>query len=196
MNAPCEKSDIRESELKEHKKKLLELCIDSNGRKREVLPDSVTLIELEFAIFGGLSWKSEYGRRDTYAAHKTRLKDFNRLCKTSCKKLNIRFRNVPFYFLDEPSRAGEWHVHFLIAAKGIGTVSPADLAATLQTVWTERFCKGTAKIEPFDPKRQFEGVSYVCKISRDDWGNEIANFPVRSKALLNLIHEKSIGKHN
>jgi hypothetical protein len=191
VNAPREKSDIREVELKEHKKTLLELCIDKVGRKREVLSDALELIELDFAIFGGLSWEREFCRKNRYEAHQARVRDFNHLCKTAFKLLNINYREVLFYFRDEPSRAGEWHSHFLIGAKGIGTVTHAHLAATLQSMWTKRFNKGIAKIEPFDPKRQLAGVSYVCKVSRDDRGNEIANFPVPSKALLNLIEKKN-----
>ncbi len=55
---------------------------------------------------------------------------------------------------------------------------------------------GKAKIEPFDPKRQLGGVSYVFKVSRDERGNEIANFPVLSTALLNLIEKKKAETHS
>jgi hypothetical protein len=190
--APCEKSDIRETALKEHKQRLLELCIDRDGREREVLPDALYLIELDFAIFGGLSWEREFCRKDRHEAHQARVRDFNHLCKIAFKGLNLNYREVLFFFRDEPSESGEWHAHFLIGAMGIETVPHADLAATLQSVWTKRFNKGMAKIEPFDPNRQLEGVSYVCKVSRDGRGNEIANFPVRSKALFNLIQKKNI----
>jgi len=71
-----EKSQNREVELKELKTALLELCI---GEKRKVFPDALKLVDLEFAVFGGISWESEYCR--TQKAHKIRLNDFNRLCK-------------------------------------------------------------------------------------------------------------------
>jgi hypothetical protein len=105
--------------------------------------------------------------------------------------LSIKYKKVLFCFRDEPGEAGEWHSHFLIGAKGTETVSHADLAKELHDVWTRRFNKGKAKIEPFDPKRQLGGVSYVFKVSRDGRGNEIANFPVLSTALLNLIQKKT-----
>ena len=176
-----------EAKIMEKNKRLLELCI---ARKRKVLPDALNLIEMELAVFGGLSWKSEFCRMGSPAAHKARLKDFHSLCKRACDLHAVKYRSVLFFFRDEPSRAGEWHGHFIIAAKGIETVSAAELSATLQNVWTKEFNKGIAKIEPFEASRQLEGVCYVCKVSRNDRGNEFANFPVLSTALLNLIQEK------
>jgi hypothetical protein len=69
VDSSCEKSPIKETELQELKNSLLELCIDREGKKREVLPDALHVIDLEFAIFGGLSWESEFSRADKPAAH-------------------------------------------------------------------------------------------------------------------------------
>jgi hypothetical protein len=190
VDAPCEKSQSQDAELKELKESLLELCI---GPKRKILPDALNLIDLEFAVFGGISWESEFCRTGTHPARKARLKDFHRLCKLTCQQLKIKYRYVLFYYRDEPSPAGEWHSHFLIGANGTETVTHAVLAAKLQETWTKKLNKGKAKIEPFDQTRQFDGVSYLCKVSRDGNGNEIANFPVLSKALLNLIQKKNAG---
>jgi hypothetical protein len=106
------------------------------------------------------------------------------------QKTWYRFSSLVFCFRDEPSPAGEWHVHFLIGANGINGISFSDFAAALQDMWTTRFNRGTADIRMFDPERQLEGVCYVFKVIRDDKGDEIENPPVRSKALLNLIEKR------
>jgi len=187
--SPCEKSQILDAELQEQKKRLLELCM---GAKRKVLPDALDLVDLDFAVFGGLSWKSEFCRTGSHAAHAARFKDFLRLCKSTCKRLKIRFRYVHFCFRDEPSPADEWHVHFLIAANGTEAVSHEVLSAELQATWTKRFNFGIAKIEVFDPHRKVEGLSYVLGVSRGNDGQEIQNPPVFSQALWNLMVKKKL----
>jgi hypothetical protein len=192
VNAPSEKSEILKPVSKGLKEQLLELCI---GVKRTVFPEAMDLIDLNFAVIGGLTWHSAFCRTHYAHAHKARLKDFNRLCKKTCEKLKIKYRNLLFCFHDEPSPAGEWHVHFLIGANGVEPVSHAVLAATLHDVWTRRFNNGTADIQVFDPNRQLDGVSYVVAVTRDAKGNEIENPPVRSTALLNLIQKEKAGIH-
>jgi hypothetical protein len=77
----------------------------------------------------------------------------------------------------------------LIGAKGIEPLTPAQLAEALQQTWTEQLKQGVAEIEPFDPNRHLEGVSYVCKVIRDENGNEVDMPFAFSKALEKLVKD-------
>lgn len=143
------------------------------GQTSHSSPNADDLIDIEWAIFGGLTWADESYRWGTLKAHKKRLKSFNHFCKHVCNALNIRYRYLLFYFRSEPNGASDWHCHFFIGAKGIEPVTPTELAQALQECWTERLKQGVAEIEPFDLNRQPEGVSYVCKVIRDETGNEV-----------------------
>lgn len=186
-------SQSRDSESKALKK-LLEQCIKQciTGKRRTVHPYADHLIDIEWAIFGGLTWADESYRWGTLKAHRNRLKSFHHFCKRVCKALNIQYRHLLFYFRSEPNDAGDWHSHFLIGAKGIEPATPAQLAEALQRTWTEQFKQGVAEIEPFDPNRQLEGVSYVCKVIRDEIGNEIDMPFAFSKALEKLVKDRHV----
>lgn len=60
----------------------------------------------------------------------------------------------------------------------------------LDAAKAKRFNRGMADIRVFDQKQQLDGIAYVLKVVRDDRGNEIENPPVKSKALLKLIHQR------
>jgi hypothetical protein len=72
----------------------------------------------------------------------------------------------------------ECHLHFLIARNGLRRVSVDKVCLTQSYLWANNLqltskaiesnrnmggFRGVAKIEPFDQKRQVEGVCYVCK---------------------------------
>jgi hypothetical protein len=92
----------------------------------------------------------------------------------------------------EPNAEGDWHCHFLIGAKGLEPVTPTQLAQALQECWTEQLQQGVAEIEPFDPNRQLERVSYVCKVIRDETGNEIDMPFAFSKTLERIVKSERV----
>lgn len=158
----CETSQSRPTELKELKSRLLERCV---GKKRTVHPYAESLIDMEWAVFGGLSWANEFCRTDSRAAQRIRFQDFRSLYKIAYQPLSIRFFSILFYFRSEPSPAGEWHSHFLIAAKGIEPVRPDVLASTLQNLWTEKFKRGFPRLNRLTRNANWMGFAMFARFA-------------------------------
>jgi hypothetical protein len=158
----------------------------------QVNPYYYHLICIPWAVIGGLTWKNECERGYTATAARSRLRDFNWLIKKACFRLRLYRDDIVWYLKHERGKAGEGHSHFLIAKQGLRGVSPDALATTLLSLWSKgagigyNSSKGTAKIEPFDEKRQDEGVSYVCKREYDR-GEYLEAYDTLSKALKELL---------
>lgn len=135
------------------------------------------LIDVEWSVFGTLTWKGGYRRLPTWNAEKLRRADFGLLKLNTCRLLNIRPKNIAYYHAMEYG-AGESHFHFLIARKGIERHDSATVANTMQTLWNDNLKRaankkaglGRAKIEPFDTARQLSGVAYCLKHEYDETG--------------------------
>jgi hypothetical protein len=128
---------------------------------------------ISWAIFGVLTWDHVGRTRCNDFSEEKRVADFNGLIHFTSSKLRLRPRNLGIYHKTEWGVYLRGHYHVLIARQGTEKVSPELLAETLKAFW----CRyGYAKIEPFDPKRQCEGVAYQTKSEFDSQGHERPNF--------------------
>jgi hypothetical protein len=138
------------------------------------------LADVEWSVFGTLTWDNWYRRLPAVNAEKLRRADFGLLKLNTCRLLNIRPKNLAYYHAMERG-AGECHFHFLIARKGIERHDPATVANMMQTLWNDNLKReanrkaglGRAKIEPFDSARQSSGVAYCLKREFDESGNQL-----------------------
>ena len=137
-----------------------------------------SLIRIEWEIFGSMTWNNRLYRRDTPEAEKKRFADFYLLIRRACQLLDLEKDEIEFFVTNERGVAGECHLHFLIAKRGLRKVAVDIVCLTLNFLWAKNVQlttpsidansapmggRGVADIKPFDQKRKVEGVRYVCK---------------------------------
>jgi hypothetical protein len=152
-----------------------------------VNPICFNLLKLDWAIFGCLTWRTASYRRDNPEVDQKRFNSFYSLIRRTCKELDLKEEEIEFFVTSERGRASECHLHFLIGRKGLREVALNRICLTMQFLWnrnpqfrgngidanrTQWGAGGQRDIVPFDHKRKFEGVAYVCKREFDDFGNE------------------------
>src|ERR1700733_5156843 len=144
----------------------------------KVHPIVYSLLNIEWSVFGSLTWEHPEYRKDTQTSERLRFKDFNLLIRRTCQLLHLDKDAIQFYVTSERGDSCECHLHFLIARNGLRGVPVTKVCLTQNYLWasnlqlttkaiesnrTLKGFRGVAKIEPFDQKRQVEGVCYVCK---------------------------------
>jgi hypothetical protein len=142
----------------------------------KVHPIVYSLLNIEWSIFGSLTWENPEYRRDTPASERLRFKDFNLLIRRTCQLLPLDKDKIEFYVTSERGDSCECHIHFLIARNGLEDISVDTVCLTQKYLWASNLqltanyfesnrtlggFRGVAKIEPFDQKRHIEGVCYA-----------------------------------
>jgi len=140
---------------------------------RAVNPTGFHLAQIEWAIFGALTWRAEALATGTEWAHKMRLKDFYHLLGVSCSKHRLRPRRLMVYAKSEWGNGRRGHLHFLIGKAGMESIAAAKMAETMREIWIDRRVRGTAFIVPFNPYYHLDGVLYQSKYEFDQTGDEV-----------------------
>jgi len=148
-------------------------ALRSRAKSRAINPTGFHLAQIEWAIFGALTWREDALATGTEWAHNMRLKDFYRLLGVSCSKNRLRPRRLMVYAKSEWGNDRRGHLHFLIGKTGMDSIASADMAETMRAVWTELFAKGTAFIVQFDPFQHLDGILYQSKYEFDPTGDRI-----------------------
>lgn len=124
------------------------------------------LLQINWVIFGVLTWKDESIRLPGLAADKQRSKDFWHLIGATCSKLRLLPRKLLVYRKTEVSAANQAHCHFLIGKQGTEHVSLTQLCNTIRDTWTKNG-KGLPYAVLFDKERNTQGVLYQSKLGFD-----------------------------
>jgi hypothetical protein len=141
--------------------------------------------DIQWALFGTLTFEDEYRRANTQLAEKLRRADFNHLILTASCGLRIRPKHLAVYQASERDLANNCHYHFLIADHKIN-VCPVVLAKTLQDLWQSQLRLGRADVRPYERAQGLNGVKYCLKKEFDRNGERERN-DYFSKALQRLI---------
>jgi len=170
----------------------------------KVHPICFNLLKIDWAIFGSLTWKQLSNRRDTPEMDQKRFNYFYSLIRWTCREFDLKEREIEYFVTSERGRAGECHLHFLISKRGLKKIAVDRVCLTMKSLWKQNpqlrangidlnrtlwGVGGEAEIVPFDQKRKFKGVSYVCKREFDEFGNEYFKEYKLSTALARHITE-------
>jgi hypothetical protein len=142
-----------------------------------------SLKDVEWFIFGSLTWADPIKREDNDEARNLRKDDLKRLFYLSARTMGLRSRVFRFYHATEWNAAHDCHKHFLIARKGLERVEAKELCDTMQNIWQADV--GQSLIVPFDPR--LGGVAYCLKKEYDDKGTERERYDCVSDRLLSLL---------
>ncbi len=157
------------------------------------------LREVDWAIFGSLTWEWESRRKDCCCARWHRNKDFNGLINVFCARAKLRRNELAFYQATEFGKSGQAHYHFLIATEGLKGIPPVQCANSLRNLWINELkpydgvnCGiGTADVRAYDAARPSPAVEYCLKRERDEHGNEWERYDYLSDGLKRLIKRKN-----
>jgi hypothetical protein len=185
-----------DSDWGEHNIRSLEpsICLDSYGYG--VHPYFKSFKEIDWSIFGTLTWERASRRSLSFNSELLRQKDFNGLLQVACQDLGIRRKHLPYYHAMEWTDANEAHYHFLLARDNRLKVSPDELSQYLQEQWTKTLkpygCKTSvvgeqAVVRPYDQAQGLAGVSYCLKRDSEFYSGERERFDVISPALMKLL---------
>jgi hypothetical protein len=180
---------------KEEQKKLLEIWLP---RTNKYHPYLYSLVDLNWKIFGSLTWSLDSRRKASEFAQRKRESDFKRLIQLTSKQFKVKPCQFNYYHALEFGNAEECHLHFLIENTGLRNICPDSLSTYMQDFWKNQFRlendgrsgAGEAIILPFDKTKQFEGVSYLLKREYDDFGQERERWDTISDNLWLLLNKK------
>jgi hypothetical protein len=147
-------------------------------------------------IFGTITFGSESRRADSPKAQKQREYDFKRLMNEFSRRLELKPRNLPYYWTTEYSLEQEKHLHFLIANNGIfRDRKSVDCALMLKNLWKNELRAydsefggiGEADIRAYDQALGMKGVNYCLKRQYDERGSQRDKIDEISKPLFKMI---------
>jgi len=153
------------------------------------------LPQVDWGVFGTVTWGNVGRRVDSVRASHNREKDFTGALHQTCAVLKLHARDLGIYRATEFGAGGECHVHFLVAKEGLKHVTPHEFAETFTHLWCEafqpldsKFCGvGKAEVEPYDQIYGHRGVSYCLKREWDEKGRERERYDYISPKLFNLL---------
>src|SRR5687767_10553021 len=99
----------------------------------------IHLIEVEWAVWGCLTWRTDELRDDSEWAQRTRESHFHQLLAHAAQELGLRRRWLRYYHATERGGGGGCHFHFALAREGLDFVSYNNLALTLSKLWESKF---------------------------------------------------------
>lgn len=202
-NIVCEVNSrgLSRSRLDKHKmtvakeellKSILEYSFASKSYSRSFNPIEYHLKQIEWAVFGTVTFKDVFLTYDNKASEDARWEVYHRLIGFTCSKLKIKNRKLITYAKTEWGNGHRGHINFLIGNDGIAPVTPIELAQKMQGFWTGGLCPiGTAVIEPFRKDLHSEGISYQTKLEFDSFGNLLNNPEEFSDLLLKRMARNS-----
>lgn len=156
--------------------------------------------DVNWSIFGSLTWEFLSRRKDNDLARWQRKKDFNGLMNSMCARYKLRRNKLAYYEATEYGKAGEMHCHFLIASEGLERIPAEHCAKTLENLWvnelkpfdSDKFGIGTAVVKPYDRAKENPGVQYCLKVEKDEFGTERERHDFPSPALMKLIKKTQL----
>ena len=161
---------------------------------REMNPLAYHLHEIDWGVFATLTWDNDAISSFYYSdAEQLRRKDFYWAMLLTCTKLNIRVRDLHWYYKTESGPNQRAHVNVLIGKRGLKDVTAFDFARIMENVWTTgRYPKGLAKIEVFKPELHLNGIAYQAKNEFDSRGVPLPFFEEMSGPLKKELYTKSL----
>lgn len=171
---PCQSHSVEQSSAfdKEEKRSQFLEATALSKFKKTINPYGFHLAQIEWAIFGGLSWRQDSIASGNDWADGMRQADFYRLIGVTCTRHRLRPRRLLVYGKSEWGNGKRAHFHFLIGKEGLRGVLPAALCKTMLNLWTVEFNNGTAQIESYDWQQHLDGIFYQSKYEFDQTGNE------------------------
>jgi hypothetical protein len=183
---------IMSVDKKELLKSILEKSIASKSYSRSINPIEYHLKQIEWAVFGTITFRDDYMTYDNKASEEARHIVYHRLIGCTCSKLKIKNRNLIAYMKTEWGKGHRGHLNFLIGKDGITPVTPQELSQKMQVFWAGGlYPLGTAVIEPFRKDLHSEGISYQTKLEFDAFGNALNNSEEFSYMLLKRMATNS-----
>lgn len=174
----------------------------------KIHPIFYSLMKVEWAIFGNLTWKKPSYRKDNPRAEQDRFNCFYSLVRRTCQSLQLKQKEIQYFVTNERGNASECHLQFLIGKNGLRDMPFDRVCLTMQFLWDNHLqltkngiqsnrtlwgAGGRRQIEPFEPKQKIALVAYVCKRERDNFGNEYPASYKLSIALVKHIQEINAG---
>ncbi len=150
--------------------------------------------KLQWSAIGTLTWKDEKRREDTKQAQALREREFRRLIHFLATQIEVPLRKIAFYHKMERGRGGECHFHILVMVPKQKSSMVAGLLmlgwnVMVQPAGSKKHGIGQAEIWPFDQSRAIEGVSYVMKRERDQFGEERPSYSFYTPRLNAFIRQ-------
>jgi len=177
-------------------KSILEKSIASKSYSRSINPIEFHLRQIEWAVFGTITFKDDFLTYDNRASEDARRRIYHRLIGYTCSKLKIKNRRLIEYSKTEWGKGHRGHINFLIGMDGIAPITPLELSEKMQGLWTGGlFPIGTACIEPFRKDLHSEGISYQTKYEFDYFGKQLANSEYFSYLLQKRMERNSDDKN-
>jgi len=156
-------------------------------------PIAYHLAQVNWSIFGTLTWQVDSRSINTATAKTLRMNDFRWLMLNACAILRIKTKRLAFYRKTEWGGGDRAHYNFLIAKDGLpADVTAKTLADTLSRVWRQPSGhRGLCEIEPFDNETHLQGVLYQCKYEFDATSSQFECDEYRSPALSKILQKNS-----
>jgi hypothetical protein len=153
---------------------------------------------VDWAIFGTLTWEDETRRKEHGRAEWFRQRDFWQLVVAASRQFRIRGKDLACYRAMEFGE-GECHYHFLIARNGIEQIPENRLAEAMRDLWqlklqpfdSDKPGIGRADIRPYDQAKELAGVRYCLKKEFNQYGDEQERFDWLSGGLMRLLKRQS-----
>lgn len=177
----------KEEDEKRVLKDFLVLFFGSNKFKYMYNTYSFHLAQIDWLIFGTLTWQSESLVHPTDSIEKLRHDDFDNLIEFACSVHHLRKRHLAFYAKSELGPTKRVHYNFLIAKENCKGTTPEALSATLTKGWKH----GMALVEPFNHDKPLASVAYQAKLEYDSKGESIQPIEYFSPSLIKLFKNNS-----
>ena len=156
----------------------------------KINPYFYTLKDINWKIFGTLTFRSKNKRKRFRSSRAHRDYDFKRLLELSFYWHGLPLETIPYFLRHEHSETSQYHLHFLIANSGkLQQIDTVDLCNTMTACWNRDFrtasgSNGTSVIIPYEKSKK--GVKYFCKETPGSNNGYYEDFHL-SDALFELI---------
>jgi hypothetical protein len=161
-------------------------------RKRMLNPIAYHLEQVEWAIFGTVTFRNDAFTFDNSLSEELRKNACRKLIGNACTKLRLRHRRLLYYGKSEWGTGHRGHYNFLIGKDGVESVTPSEFANLMQQLWVGgMYPQGTAVIEPFRKDLHKNGIRYQSKYEQDSKGNLLNNPEMFSYILWKRLNENA-----
>lgn len=139
---------------------------------KQMNPLTYHLHEIDWALFVTLTWDNDAMSSFYYSdTEQLRQRDFFWAMRQTCTKLNIRMRDLVWYYKTESGQNQRAHGNVLIGKQGLKAITALEFARILENVWTMgRYPKGLAQVAAFNPDLHLQGILYQTKNEFDSKG--------------------------
>jgi hypothetical protein len=154
------------------------LCFKARYRH----PLWIHLNQVNWSVWGTLTWHSGLRRLDTGLSEKLRRIDFTQLLTQTRALFNVHGKHIFYYHATEFGDSGQCHFHFLIKNRKPDIVSNERFARNMEVLWNTSFkpfdrsddCGGAGKadVQAYNNKHDNPAVNYCTKREFDCHGVE------------------------